>query len=630
MKHFKKLMTFLVSAALLAGCAGCGDGTVVQKEMEKNYSKAFYNTAASANGKSFAPVSGYSKKFVGMFYCLWNGDANWKNPQNKTVYDVSRYEQQGKIADTVYGNATPADEDFHYWGEPLYGYYRGEDSWVIRRHLELFLHAGIDFLCFDTSNALIYEDRVRALLKVWQEYEALGYNVPKLMFMTNTNSEETVKEIYDAFYRSGEYDSLWFRGTGSKPWILGVQPQGFPYQNAFYFKQAQWPNDPAGIDAEKFPWISWSYPQEKHTDAQLGTIMSVSVAQHVGLEGKGNGVRADFSDSALCSPENRETLPQELREKVGNFDRIYNANWGRGFSHKDAQPHNDSSRILATTNFEEQFETAIGDNAGVDCVFVLGWNEWVAQKQPGSSVFGSDVNHFVDLFNMEFSRDIEPMRGGYEDLYYMSLIRNVRAYKGEISGVTSVPAENKTYDMFSGDWQAKAVVYDEFVHDTGSRNCMDAVNSGLLTDESGRNDIVQVAVFGDSENIWLRVETAENITAPCGEHWMNVLLGTGGGWNGLEYAVNRKIEGTKSHIFRIEQSGSGWRYADTGKTAEVRVDGRVMIVKVKKSDLNIAGGYDLQFKITDNVTEDFDIPALYTSGDAAPVGRINYVYSQKG
>ena len=84
------------------------------------------------------------------------------------------------------------------------------------------------------------------------------------------------------------------------------------------------------------------------------------------------------------------------------------------------------------------------------------------------------------------------------------------------------------------------------------------------------HNIVQVAVFGDAENIWLRVETAENITAPCGEHWMNVLLGTGGGWNGLEYAVNRKIEGTKSHIFRIEQSSSGWRYADTGKTAEVR------------------------------------------------------------
>ena len=116
---------------------------------------------------------------------------------------------------------------------------------------------------------------------------------------------------------------------------------------------------------------------------------------------------------------------------------------------------------------------------------------------------------------------------------------------------------------------------------------MDAVNSGLLTDESGRNDIVQVAVFGDAENIWLRVETAENITAPCGEHWMNVLLGTGGGWNGLEYAVNRKIEGTKSRIFRLEQRGPGWRYADSANTAEVHTEGSIDALKAHKSTMKV-------------------------------------------
>ena len=55
-----------------------------------------------------------------------------------------------------------------------------------------------------------------------------------------------------------------------------------------------------------------------------------------------------------------------------------------------------------------------------------------------------------------------------------------------------------------------------------------------------------------------------------------------------------------------------------------------MIVKVKKSDIGIAGGYALQFKVTDNVTADFDLSALYTEGDCAPVGRINYVYAQEG
>lgn len=114
---------------------------------------------------------------------------------------------------------------------------------MIRRHLELFLHAGIDFLCFDTSNALIYEPRVRALLEVWQEYEALGYNVPKLMFMTNTDSEETVKKIYDAFYREGKYDGLWSCGEGTDLAYRRTAKDA-PYRDAFYFKRAQWPNDP--------------------------------------------------------------------------------------------------------------------------------------------------------------------------------------------------------------------------------------------------------------------------------------------------------------------------------------------------------------------------------------------------
>ena len=247
MKPFKKLLAFLLSAALFSGCAGCGDGTIIQKEMEKNYSKAFYNTAASANGKSFAPVSGYSKKFVGMFYCLWNGDANWMDPQNKTVYDVSDYEASGKIADTVYGGSTPANGDFHYWGEPLYGYYRGEDTWVIRRHLELFLHAGIDFLCFDTSNALIYEDRVLALLKVWQEYEALGYNVPKLMFMTNTNSEET------PFTAAASTTAFGFAARAANPGYWACSRRGFPTKTRFISNRRSGPTIPQASTRKNSP-----------------------------------------------------------------------------------------------------------------------------------------------------------------------------------------------------------------------------------------------------------------------------------------------------------------------------------------------------------------------------------------
>ena len=34
----------------------------------------------------------------------------------------------------------------YYWGEPLYGYYLSRDPWVMSRHVELFVEAGIDVL----------------------------------------------------------------------------------------------------------------------------------------------------------------------------------------------------------------------------------------------------------------------------------------------------------------------------------------------------------------------------------------------------------------------------------------------------------------------------------------------------
>lgn len=52
------------------------------------------------------------------------------------------------------------------------------------------------------------------------------------------------------------------------------------------------------------------------------------------------------------------------------------------------------------------------------------WNEWCAQ------LFRVDGKYvFTDNFNQEFSRDIEPMKGGHGDRYYRWLCEYIRAYK---------------------------------------------------------------------------------------------------------------------------------------------------------------------------------------------------------
>ena len=53
------------------------------------------------------------------------------------------------------------------------------------------------------------------------------------------------------------------------------------------------------------------------------------------------------------------------------------------------------------------------------------WNEWAAQR------FEDDAGNslFVDNYTPDFSRDIEPMKGGHGDTYYQWTKQYIAAYK---------------------------------------------------------------------------------------------------------------------------------------------------------------------------------------------------------
>ena len=100
-------------------------------------------------------------RYVGAFYFLWLGLGQ--------VHDVSKTLAEDPLA--RYTTASPPwgpKGAFHFWGEPLYGYYRSEDPWVLRRHAMLLSDAGVDFLVFDTTNAVIYEKVVLNLCKAFE------------------------------------------------------------------------------------------------------------------------------------------------------------------------------------------------------------------------------------------------------------------------------------------------------------------------------------------------------------------------------------------------------------------------------------------------------------------------------
>jgi hypothetical protein len=63
----------------------------------------------------------------------------------------------------------------HYWGEPLFGYYDSEDEYVLRRHAKMLTYADIDFLIFDTTNHVTYDNVCLKLMEIFDEYRLQGF-----------------------------------------------------------------------------------------------------------------------------------------------------------------------------------------------------------------------------------------------------------------------------------------------------------------------------------------------------------------------------------------------------------------------------------------------------------------------
>ena len=99
---------------------------------------------------------------------------------------------------------------------------------------------------------------------------------------------------------------------------------------------------------------------------------------------------------------------------------------GRSFHDGAVRPPNPTPCSTVTTS-REQWERALQEDP--QAVFVTGWNEWIAGRFDEFNGIKTPPM-FVDQFDHEHSRDIEPMKGGHGDNYYYQLVNYVRRYKG--------------------------------------------------------------------------------------------------------------------------------------------------------------------------------------------------------
>ena len=113
-----------------------------------------------------------------MFYWQWHGPDRW-GPD----YDVTKFlkTHPGFRDFDAHPPGGPGNPTW-YWAEPLFGYYRSTDPWVIRKHLTLLADAGVDFLFMDYTNGSVYDPELKTFLAVARDLKSQGVAVPKLVF----------------------------------------------------------------------------------------------------------------------------------------------------------------------------------------------------------------------------------------------------------------------------------------------------------------------------------------------------------------------------------------------------------------------------------------------------------------
>ena len=163
-------------------------------------------------------------KLVGIFYWTWHTDGNATFSPVLNITDILK-QYPLAVNDASHPAWMGLTGGVFWWDEPLFGYYRTTDEWVLRKHAEMLADAGVDVVFFDCTNGTFtWKSSYTVLLKVWEQARIDGVKTPQVCFLlpfgASTNSLIILNELYTELYQPQLYQDLWFMWNG-KPLILG-------------------------------------------------------------------------------------------------------------------------------------------------------------------------------------------------------------------------------------------------------------------------------------------------------------------------------------------------------------------------------------------------------------------------
>ena len=655
---------------------------------------------------------------VAMFYFLWLGAHEANGPKDITKILAEDPDAMSKPDSPLWGPLHAA----HHWGESIFGYYRTDDPYVLRKHAQLLSEAGVDVVIFDVTNQITYKEYYEALCETWTQIRREGGKTPQIAFLTPFWApKNVVHKLYEDLYNPGRYRELWFMWDG-KPFILAdpdfITGSGFTFETSeipvkieseqmslgqtftvdkpLLYVAGRFPtwektdsmvtlslyeNGPDGkqiltkqfknvrdcawlelrpdeplpvgtyyLEATKAKGdIGWWTAKEKRFDGGVPYTNGKPTSDgcrdvRVGLAMDETQEILDFFTFRRPQPDYfagqtkpdmwswLEVYPQHLfinsrgeREQmaVGVAQNAVDGKLatlsapgahGRSFTFEKGDRDQEPNASRFGYNFSEQFDRALNEDPRA--IFITGWNEWIAGRFDEFHGVRLPVM-FVDQFNMEHSRDIEPSKSEIGDDYYYQLVSYVRRYKGVQP--TPTASGTKTIDV-AGAWTQWEDVYPEYRDDRAdpAKRDHDGYNKWTrYTNDTGRNDLLNMKVAEDSEHIYFYVETAETLIPGKNTDGLFCLVDVDRsrdtGWEGFDYRID--VDGVQ----RWDDSNQSWSLCGTvdGKIE----NGRMMVAVERNAFAEKIDGFG--FKWVDHIELD-DIMKFYTDGDVAPEGRYQY------
>ena len=266
---------------------------------------------------------------------------------------------------------------FHYWAKPAQGYYRSTDIEAAKNNLILLGEADVDFIILDYTNANDGYISNTAMGKVWMfdpldtlcratlELRAEGYRTPYIVAWCGASEGPMIKALYDRYYTDNNPWADCFVYWEGKPFMIYTKSTDTFPCSDLFTVRHMW-----GLTNEPC-WRFLNISNRNTAYKNDGVVEQISVA--------------------VASQETDMSMPTAHGRNGGKF-------------------------------FYDQWKEAFRIHPKV--VTLTWWNEWTAQR---FIVDGQTA--FVDNYNQEYSRDIEPMEGGHGDLYYQWMKQYIAAYK---------------------------------------------------------------------------------------------------------------------------------------------------------------------------------------------------------